>query len=141
MKQVEAQALAWNSVKVGIESVAYQKALPQQVRKEISLRYPIVDVKQDRTIGGKIPRMQRIGALMESQMLRIAHKGQEELVLECLQFPKGAHDDILDALEIAVRIASSYTQAGVSLFTPPSTMPRMDEDDARSVFLKGSRPH
>lgn len=141
VKQVEAQALAWNPVKVGIESVAYQKALPQQVRKEISLRYPIVDVKQDRTIGGKIPRMQRIGALMESQMLRIAHKGQEELVLECLQFPKGAHDDILDALEIAVRIASSYTQAGVSLFIPPSTMPRMDEDDARSVFLRGSRPH
>lgn len=140
VKQVEAQALAWNPLKIGIESVAYQKALPQQVRKEIALRYSIIDVKQDRTTGAKVPRMIRLAALMESQMLRIKIKGQEELILECLQFPKGEHEDILDAVEIAVRIATGYAQPGATIFEPPSSMPRIYDDDPRSVFLRGTKP-
>jgi predicted phage terminase large subunit-like protein len=135
VKAVETQALAWLPLKVGIESVAYQKALPQQVRREMKLTVPIVDVHQDRN---KTTRMIKISALMESQMLAFSLK-HDDLILECLQFPKGKHDDILDALEIAVRIASSYAEPGASLFIPPSTMPRIEAETDRERFLRAAR--
>jgi predicted phage terminase large subunit-like protein len=94
LKQVEAQAAAWRPEKIAIESNAYQKALSQQLRVS---GLPIVEVKQTRD---KNLRIQSLAPYFENGSLRVS-KGQEEFMLEYLQYPKGKHEDILDALQMA----------------------------------------
>jgi predicted phage terminase large subunit-like protein len=94
IKQVEAQAAMWSPLKIAIESNAYQKALPQALRAGL---LPVVEVKQTRD---KIMRIQELSPHFENGAIRIS-RAHDEFLLEYLQFPKGEHDDILDALHLA----------------------------------------
>jgi predicted phage terminase large subunit-like protein len=94
VKQVQVQAQIWNPLKIAIESNAYQKALPQALRAGL---LPIVEVKQTRD---KIMRIQELAPHFENGAIRIS-RSHDEFLLEYLQFPKGEHDDILDALHLA----------------------------------------
>jgi len=109
IKMVEAQNMIWRPEKISIESNAYQKALPQHLRHGL---LPVVEVKQDKN---KIVRLTELAPYFENGTIRIG-MNHEDLLQEYLQFPKGEHDDILDALQIAF-VASfqprfmPYTQA------------------------------
>jgi len=98
VKQVEVQALAWRPEKIAIESVAYQRALPQALR---SGNYPIVESTAQQN--NKTVRLTSLAPYFENGSLRV-NKDQEDLLNEYLQYPKSKHDDILDALQMAHRL-------------------------------------
>jgi predicted phage terminase large subunit-like protein len=86
-------------LKIGVEAVAYQRALSQQVYKLTGL--PIVEVK---TSSNKLDRMARRTPIFEAGHFHVPAKGSRitELFLEeYLRFPKGEHDDILDGMDLA----------------------------------------
>lgn len=89
----------FNCAVIGLEEVAYQKALTHFLWEEIKRRnvmLPIHGVKRgpDKTkfmrISSLVPRFE-----FGSMYLK---RGYEDLELELAQFPRGAHDDLLDAL-------------------------------------------
>lgn len=51
----------------------------------------------------KVARIDTLSPLIESGVLRFAERGQEELINQLIEFPKGANDDGPDALEMAVK--------------------------------------
>lgn len=94
----------------GIETVSYQKALLYFLHEEMKRRnqiLPIADINppNDKTkqmrIGSLIPRFEW-GHVFFAQ-------GQTDLELELLKFPRGAHDDIIDALAY-IELIAHYPQ-------------------------------
>lgn len=93
---------------IGVEDVAYQKALIYLLNEEMSIRkldIPVVGVKPptDKTKEMKIlsvlvPRMEYGRVLL--------NQGLHDLEHEMLTFPRGSHDDILDALASCDEIIS-----------------------------------
>lgn len=84
---------------VFIEENAYQKALVQQVRLLGGI--PVVGVKTNRNKEEKItafsPWFENGTVLLKRDGLHV-----DEFIAEYLQFPEGAHDDMLDALVLGV---------------------------------------
>ena len=89
----------YNCMSIGIEDVAYQKALIHFAHEEMKRRnimLPITGVKRgpDKSkevrIMGLIPRFE-FGTVYFTQ-------GLHDLELEMGQFPRGAHDDLIDSL-------------------------------------------
>lgn len=111
IKQVEAQAAAWKPYRIAIEANAYQLSLPQWLRQGL---LPVVAIKQSKN---KVARLTELAPYFENGTIRINPK-HEELLLEYLQFPKGAHDDILDALHIAFSTAKEPPLVVTDLFGP-----------------------
>lgn len=105
--QVKAQYLSWKPIKVGIESVAYQKALQQDVRP---MGIPAVEIKKP---SSKELDMNHIAPYFENGTI-VVNKNDTNFLNEYLRFPtKGATDDILDALVCAFRTAPlSKSQVG-----------------------------
>lgn len=89
-------------VRVGIEATAYQEALPQRLRNETAM--PVVSV---RPAVDKISRAHALTAFFESGRVFLKDDAtQSALIEELLLFPEGKHDDLFDALEIAVNLAA-----------------------------------
>lgn len=84
---------------IGIEEISYQKALlyfldEEMRRRKVTLpvkgvRYPNKNSKQTRILS-LVPRFEFGHCLMK--------QGLNDLELELLKFPRGAHDDLIDAL-------------------------------------------
>lgn len=91
---------------IGIEEVAYQKALlyflaEESRRRNVALpvhgvKYPPTISKQTRILG-LVPRFEFNRIFL--------NQGLEDLELELLQFPRGSHDDLIDALASMEKIA------------------------------------
>jgi hypothetical protein len=94
-KRIEADALAWNPVEIGIESNGFQRIIAQGLRPKL---LPIIEIK---TTKNKLERIRGLSANFENGRIRIS-KGMDELIMEYLQFPNGETVDILDALEMGV---------------------------------------
>lgn len=85
--------------RVGVEAVAYQMAMVQELRRSSSL--PIIALK---TTTDKISRAMRRSALFENG--KIFFKTDMLDMEECLLlFPEVEHDDLFDGLEFAVTVA------------------------------------
>jgi predicted phage terminase large subunit-like protein len=89
----------YNCVTIGVEDVAYQKALIHFTFEEMKRRgvmLPITGVKR----GPDLSKEMRILSLVprfEFNLLFL-NQGLDALELELSQFPRAAHDDLLDAL-------------------------------------------
>lgn len=89
----------WNATIIGIEEVAYQKALLYFLDEEMRRRGVLLPVK-----GVKAPTTNNKQARILSLVPRFewGHvsltQGLNDLELELLQFPRGSHDDLIDAL-------------------------------------------
>ena len=91
---------------IGIEDVAYQKALLYMIQEE-SLRrnkfppvkgiHPGTDKTKETRIMGLVPRFEW-GRILVNQ-------GQDDFEKEYLEFPRSSHDDILDSLSQIEQIA------------------------------------
>jgi len=112
--------------KIGIEMTAYQKSLQYSIIDEMRRRnvfLPIVELKADRSkeerIEGLVPRYANGGIY---HLQQCPHRGQLEE--ELMRFPKGKHDDIVDALAYGLQIC----------FPTRSKQPRFsDPEDKRPV--------
>ena len=91
--------------KIGVESVAYQKALYSSLYRE---GLPVVEVKHskrsklERMLGLQPHFMNGRIRLPDPKVIRV--NWYDKFMEEYLSYPRGRHDDILDALEIAVEI-------------------------------------
>jgi predicted phage terminase large subunit-like protein len=98
--------------RIGIELVAYQKSLQYALVDAMRSRnifIPIVELKADKSkeerIMGLVPRYAN-GAIYH--LLQCPYR--EELENELLRFPRGKHDDIVDALAYGLQIAHQSRQ-------------------------------
>lgn len=84
---------------IGIEEVAYQKALLYFLDEEMRRRnvlLPVTGVKQPNT---KTKQTRILSLVPRFEWSRIfLNMGQHDLEMELLQFPRGAHDDLIDSL-------------------------------------------
>jgi predicted phage terminase large subunit-like protein len=93
--------------KIGIEMTAYQKSLQYAIMDEMRRRnvfLPVVELKADRSkqerIEGLVPRYPNGGVYHLQQC-----PFREILEDELMRFPRGKHDDIIDALAYGLQIA------------------------------------
>lgn len=95
----------------GVESVAYQKAFYQILQQECVRRQkyiPAVEVEIDKD---KVRRVLEISPYIDNGMV-LFNNAYQEFNAECVQFPKAAHDDYVDAFTGAVKIATTYGSGG-----------------------------
>ncbi len=91
----------YDPIKVAIESNAYQAAQFERVRELGVVRATKVFTSRD-----KLSRAWKLSALFEDGRVRLG-RNMHELVDQLLTFPHCEHDDLFDALEIAVSISAS----------------------------------
>lgn len=102
----------WQPRCIGIEMVAYQKALePYTIRQmaETNVWYPIVNLKPDRN-EKKEQRILSMQPFFRSGQIYI-QRGMTELIEEYETFPLGRTRDILDAMAYAVRLLTPQQQS------------------------------
>jgi predicted phage terminase large subunit-like protein len=94
---------------IGIEDVAYQRALPQQLKKETA--YKIIGLKASQS---KFIRASRSSVHVENGRVVLrgkdsstVHPTQQILYDECIDFPAGEHDDTVDMLGHGVEMMLS----------------------------------
>lgn len=88
----------FNCLAIGVESVAYQKALIYLLHEQMSSRgvIPVKEIKRGPESNKEI-RILGIAPFLEWGKLYMRPE-MSDLQKEMLQFPKSAHDDIIDAL-------------------------------------------
>lgn len=102
IKMVQELAGKWKPTMIGIEDVAYQRALPQAVLKE--KRLPLKGVRPD---NDKTRRILSEFVAFENGKIFLPrrHRHLNHFLDEYLQFDKGEHDDMLDSLCIAMKVS------------------------------------
>lgn len=84
---------------IGIEDVAFQKALLYMVDEEMKRRKMIVPLKGIRPVNDQTKEMRILTLVPRFEWGRILlSKNVQDLELELMQFPRGKHDDLIDAL-------------------------------------------
>lgn len=90
---------------IGIEDVAYQKALLYMVSEEMRRRGKIIPVTGVHPGTDKTKEMRILGLVPRFEWGHIfLARGLNNFELEYSQFPRGAHDDLLDALSMIEKI-------------------------------------
>jgi predicted phage terminase large subunit-like protein len=80
-----------------IEDVAYQKALPQQLKTE-----GVLDVKSSRPMTDKRSRLALTTHLIQTGRILFPRHGAEELINQIVNFGVEKHDDLADAFSILI---------------------------------------
>lgn len=96
---------------IGIEAIAFQKALIYFLSEEMRRRnvhLPVTPIKYPNK-NSKETRILSLVPRLEFGRILFAH-GLTDLELELLQFPRGKHDDLIDALASIEYIASQPSQ-------------------------------
>lgn len=84
---------------IGIEEVAYQKALIYMLDAEMRRRGIVLPVKGCKPGNDESKEFRIRGLVPRFEWNRIfLNRGLEDLELELAQFPRGSHDDLIDAL-------------------------------------------
>lgn len=95
---------------IGIEDVAYQKALLYMIDEEMRRRGTVVPAKGIRPDTQKSKETRILGLVPRFEWGRIfINQGMHDFELEYLQFPRSSHDDIIDALAHIEQIAFTPT--------------------------------
>lgn len=95
---------------IGIEEVAYQKALLYLVDEEMRRRGVVLPIQGLRPTNDETKAMRIRTLVPRYYWKRVFHtQGLDDLELEMLQFPRGKHDDIIDALSYIDKMASAPT--------------------------------
>ena len=103
VRMVQSQAKKWNPLQIGIESNAYQQALPQQLKRTSML--PIKEVKRT---NDKVTRISSAFVHFENGKILLPenHHELENFINEYVYFPQGKHDDMLDSTELAIELVT-----------------------------------
>ena len=102
VKMVENLASKWHPEMIAIESNAYQKALPQQL-KETSM----LPIKEVNRTNDKVTRIISGFIYFENGKVQLPEKHLElkNFINEYMYFPRGEHDDMLDSMELVLKLA------------------------------------
>ena len=105
VRMVENLAKKWDPELIGIESVGYQQALPQQLKETSML--PIKEVKR---IKDKVTRiiLRFIDFENGKVFLPSNHPELENFINEYIYFPHGKYDDLLDSMELVLQLIPTY---------------------------------
>lgn len=103
MKVCQLQEL-YDYDKFGVETVAYQAGLKQEIDRESRNRNLYVPTQKITPTRDKVSRAQILSVYFEQGIIKIS-KHLEALINQLLVFPKGEHDDLVDALVYAVMLA------------------------------------
>jgi len=91
----------YKPLRINIETVAYQEALKQladKISKQEKMYAPIYGIRTDKD---KVRRANALSPMFESGTIYIK-SDMIDLIDELTQFPKGAHDDLFDGLDLAI---------------------------------------
>lgn len=91
-------------VKFGIETNQFQELFAANLENEARLQGDYLPLERINNKTNKIIRIQSIQPWIKNGTIRFCSL-HRQLLDECRYFPKGRHDDGLDALEMAVRVA------------------------------------
>lgn len=92
----------WKPHAIGIEAVAFQSVLVNELARQQRVPWPVFGVKAD---GPKALRIRRLGPAITRRELRIVDTPSGRLLYQQLRnWPVDAHDDGPDALEMALRL-------------------------------------
>ena len=106
---------------IGIEEVAYQKVLLYMLDEEMKVRNQILPVKGIRPPNDKSKQMRIMSLVPRFEWGRLfLNRGLSDLELELLQFPRGKHDDLIDALAAIEYIYMSSEKPPEKLEKPNS---------------------
>lgn len=84
---------------IGIEDVAYQKALLYFLDEEMRRRNILLPVKGVKPPTEKTKQMRILSMVPRFEWNRIfLNQGLQDLEIELMQFPRGLHDDLIDSL-------------------------------------------
>jgi predicted phage terminase large subunit-like protein len=98
----------WRPVRVGIETVGYQKALKDSLEHESRLAKTYVPVVALNTIRSKLARIQGSSPFYENGTFRLPPVLDPEVEAQFLHFPKGAHDDAPDVCAMGIELAREF---------------------------------
>jgi predicted phage terminase large subunit-like protein len=103
-------AARWRPQVIGLEAVAYQQALRYWVQEEMLRRRHWLPIRELRPDYGQTKEM-RIRALQPLyEAGQILHReGLVDLEMELVRFPRGQHDDLIDALAYHVHLVARQT--------------------------------
>lgn len=106
---------------VGVESVAYQEALLYMIDEESRRRGVVVPVTGIKPPTDRTKEMRILGLVPRFEWGRILlAQGLHDFETEYSQFPRGAHDDVIDALANIEEIAYMPKKEDTSLKKPHS---------------------
>jgi hypothetical protein len=109
---------------IGIEDVAYQKALLYMIDQETRRRNVIIPVKGIRPDTDKSKELRIQGIQPRFEWNRIfLNRGLNDLESELMQFPRSQKDDLIDALAYIERIAVVPLAKGVDNREPARNSP------------------
>lgn len=101
LKAIVASANEWNPLKIGIEENVFQYDTVQTLKKQTNL--PILGIK---SVTNKVESFQvELAPHFENKKVFI-RADMDDLKQELLSLPAGKHDDMADALKIAIRISA-----------------------------------
>lgn len=84
---------------IGVEEVAYQKALLYFLHEEMRRRDVVLPLKGVKPPTDKTKEMRILSLVPRFEFQRVSlANGLTDLELELLKFPRGSHDDLIDAL-------------------------------------------
>ena len=113
---------------IGIEDVAYQKALLYFLDEEMRRRNVLLPVKGIRPPTDKTKQMRIMSMVPRFEWNKMfLNQGLQDLELELLQFPRGLHDDLIDALASVEYIYYAPDKAKEELKKPHSQSDPMYE--------------
>lgn len=93
----------YRPVKIGIETVAYQKSLLYFLTEEMKRRQIYIPLYEMKASGEKELRIRGLQPMYKTGVI-YHRRNQLELETELLMFPKGSHDDIADALAYHIQL-------------------------------------
>ncbi len=103
IEEIFHQKEKWNSMKVGIETVAYQKALIHFMKLEMKKRQVFINIHEIKSRSSKESRIRALVPYYQNGMILHNHdsKDMEE---QLTRFPNGRHDDIIDCLSMQLEL-------------------------------------
>lgn len=126
---------------IGIEEVAYQKALLYFLDEEMRRRNVILPIKGVRPPTNKTKQTRILSLVPRFEFGHIFfNQGLPDLELELMQFPRGAHDDLIDALA-SIEYIAFYPDKEPEFKKPPAPNHPDYERYYISQLRKGEDPN
>lgn len=125
---------------IGIEDVAYQKALLHFLDAEMRKRNQMIPIKGIRRGPDKTKEMRIRGLIPRFEWGRIFLKqGLDHLEDEYLKFPKAQHDDLLDSLSSIEEICYQPQKQKEKPRVPHPTSPEYEKEYIKNLTKRANR--